>query len=68
MRQVISNGETTVTDVALTPPMDTVAPSGSKLVPVIVTSVPPTVGPVTGRIEAIVGVAFVAASIATSTE
>ena len=68
VRQVISNGDTTVTEVALAPPIVTVAPSGSKPVPAMVTNVPPTVGPVAGEIEATVGATLIAASTVISTE
>lgn len=50
---------TTVTPVAAVPPKLTVAPV-KKLVPVIVTPVPPPTGPVLGVIDVTVGAGFVA--------
>jgi hypothetical protein len=47
---------TKVTDVALVPPKVTVAPE-TKLEPVIVTEVPPVVGPDTGEMPVISGAA-----------
>ena len=49
---------TTVTPVAAVPPKLTVAPA-KKFVPVIVTPVPPAVGPVLGAIEVTVGAGLV---------
>ena len=48
--------EVTVTGVAVLPPMVTDVP-GTKFVPVMVTLVPPTVGPVEGLTALIVGTA-----------
>jgi len=48
---------TTVTPVAAVPPKATVAPE-TKLVPVMVTLVPPVVGPEVGEIEETVGAAM----------
>ncbi len=52
---VIDVAEATLTDVAATPPIDTVAPA-TKPEPVIVTGVPPAVGPELGETAVIVGV------------
>lgn len=52
--QVIEVALTTVTPVAAAPPIVTVAPA-AKFVPVMVTRVPPAVGPLLGEIEDTVG-------------
>jgi hypothetical protein len=49
---------TTVTAVAAVPPRPTVAPA-RKPVPVIISAVPPAVGPVLGVIDATVGAGLV---------
>ena len=48
---------TTVTPVAVVPPMLTVAPV-RKLLPVIVMAVPPATGPLVGETDATVGAGF----------
>ncbi len=52
---VIDVAEATITDVAATPPIETVAPA-MKPEPVTVTGVPPSVGPELGETAVIAGV------------